>query len=273
MPLARAGPRFTQGPARGSRRGRPSYPVLTLAVNVSSAPLLSYFFEHVVSVAGGGDNTPFNNGATDVTYVNCTFGPPLHECTAVTSTSSEATTVGLPTGVIVTTTMYVGPQAIRVGDLGFCAAASPPAGCTGGALVNIIAGFINYDILTLTVIAPAATLDIDGSDTATKYDALTDGLLAIRYLFGLTGTSLTGGALGGTATRTDPAVIKTYLDANRSVFDIDGDGNTDALTDGLLILRYLFGLRGASLIHGAFVPGAPRNTAALIEAYLGALTP
>ncbi|MBK8741930.1 MAG: hypothetical protein IPM02_21555, partial [Betaproteobacteria bacterium] len=41
---------------------------------------------------------------------------------------------------------------------------------------------------TLTVLA---TLDIDGSLTATRYDALTDGLLIIRYLFGLTGTPLT----------------------------------------------------------------------------------
>ena len=57
------------------------------------------------------------------------------------------------------------------------------------------------------------SLDVDGSLTATKYDALTDGLLTPRYLFGLTGTSLTAGALGGTATRTDPAVIKAYLDA------------------------------------------------------------
>ena len=117
---------------------------------------------------------------------------------------------------------------------------------------------------------PPVTLDIDGSNTATKYDALTDGLLAIRYMSGLTGTALTTGALGATATRTDPAA---YLDANRWAFDIDGDGNVDALTDGLLIVRYLFGLRGASLIQGAFVQGAPRNTAPLIEAYLGVLTP
>ena len=92
-------------------------------------------------------------------------------------------------------------------------------------------------------------------------------------MFGLTGTSLTAGALGSTATRNTPELIKAYLDANRSTFDIDGDGNVDALTDGLLVLRYLFGLRGASLIQGAFVAGAPRNTAALIENYLGTLIP
>src|SRR5262249_26309864 len=37
---------------------------------------------------------------------------------------------------------------------------------------------------------PQSTLDVDASVIATKYDALTDGLLVLRYLFGLTGPSL-----------------------------------------------------------------------------------
>jgi hypothetical protein len=117
------------------------------------------------------------------------------------------------------------------------------------------------------------TLDIDGSFTATKYDGLTDGVLAVRYMLGLTGSALTAGVLGGTASRIDPTIVKAYLDVNRLDFDIDGDGNVDATTDGVLIVRYLFGLRGDSLIQNAFVPGAPRNTAILIENYLSTLTP
>jgi hypothetical protein len=116
-------------------------------------------------------------------------------------------------------------------------------------------------------------LDVDASITATKYDALTDGLLVIRYLFGLTGPSLTAGALGSTATRTDPAAIKTYLDGIRTSLDIDGNGTADALTDGLLIIRYLFGLRGSSLIAGAVDPLATRTTAPAIEAYIQTLMP
>ena len=117
------------------------------------------------------------------------------------------------------------------------------------------------------------TLDVDASITATKYDALTDGLLVIRYLFGLTGTSLTTGALGTSATRTDPAAIMAYLDDVRPALDIDGDGEADALTDGLLIIRYLFGLRGSALIAGAVDPLATRKTAEEIEAYLLTLMP
>jgi hypothetical protein len=126
---------------------------------------------------------------------------------------------------------------------------------------------------TPVIVPPPATLDVDASISATKYDALTDGLLIIRYLFGLTGPSLTGSALGGTATRTDPAALKTHLDAIRTALDVDGNVTADALTDGLLIIRYLFGLRGDALIAGAVDPLATRKTAADIEAYLQTLMP
>lgn len=118
-----------------------------------------------------------------------------------------------------------------------------------------------------------APLDVDASFGATKYDAGTDGLLTLRYLFGLTGTSLTTGVLGGTASRTDPALIKARLDVLRTSLDIDGNGRADALTDGLLILRYMLGLRGASLITGAVDPLGTRKTAADIETYIQSLMP
>jgi CSLREA domain-containing protein len=117
------------------------------------------------------------------------------------------------------------------------------------------------------------TLDVDASNSATKYDALTDGLLVIRYLFGLAGPPLTNGALGATATRTDPLAVKVYLDAIRAPLDIDGNGTTDALTDGLLIIRYLFGLRGDPLIAKAVDPLGKRTTAADIETYMKTLLP
>jgi hypothetical protein len=117
------------------------------------------------------------------------------------------------------------------------------------------------------------TLDVDASGAQTKYDGLTDGLLAIRRLFGLDGSALTSAALGATATRTDPADVARYLDASRAALDIDGDGRADALSDGMLIVRYLLGLRGGALTNSAITPGAPRNTAALIEGYLRMLMP
>jgi hypothetical protein len=54
--------------------------------------------------------------------------------------------------------------------------------------------------------------------------------------------------------------------------DIDGNGDTDPLTDGVLTLRYLFGLRGDALVTGAVGLGCGRCSASEIEAYLASLT-
>ncbi len=54
----------------------------------------------------------------------------------------------------------------------------------------------------------------------------------------------------------------------RCAFDVDGNNNPDPATDGVLLLRYALGFRGANLIAGAVGAGASRNTAPLIENYL-----
>jgi hypothetical protein len=57
-----------------------------------------------------------------------------------------------------------------------------------------------------------------------------------------------------------------------AVLDIDANGSTGALTDGLLVLRYLFGFTGATLVSGAVDTGAcTRCTAKEIETYLETL--
>ncbi len=56
-----------------------------------------------------------------------------------------------------------------------------------------------------------------------------------------------------------------------SVLDVDGDGSVDALTDGLLVIRYVFGLRGQSLISNAVATGCSRCTPSPVEAYLASL--
>jgi hypothetical protein len=117
------------------------------------------------------------------------------------------------------------------------------------------------------------SLDIDASSPATKYDPLTDGVLIIRYMRLLTDSSLTNAALGATATRTDPNAIKDYLDGMSALLDVDGDGAFFEYTDGLLILRYLFGLTGDSLVAGAVAVDATRKTAAEIQAYIQSLMP
>lgn len=119
---------------------------------------------------------------------------------------------------------------------------------------------------------PPPTLDIDGSGANGSYAALTDGLLIVRYLLGLTGTALTSGAVSDAATRNADAVV-AYLDEKLWALDVDDDGQYVAATDGVLILRYLLGFRGAALVDGAVSQFAGRTSTADIEAYLQSLTP
>jgi hypothetical protein len=208
-------------------------------------------------------------------------------CTATAAIGQTCTPAGSPFNFTNTTanssTISFSVQGLAVNSA--TAETSSFAGTVSGsfpanyqALLGVLGGggSLSYSYsmsIAVTAPPPVATLDIDASITATKYDALTDGLITIRYLFGLTGTAMTSGALGATATRTDPVAIKAYLDGIRTSLDIDGNGASDALTDGLLILRYLFGLRGSSLIAGVVDPAGTRTTSAQIEAYLLSLMP
>jgi hypothetical protein len=60
--------------------------------------------------------------------------------------------------------------------------------------------------------------------------------------------------------------------ATPAILDIDGDGETAALTDGLLVLRFLFSFTGANLVAGAVDQGnCTRCSAGDIQAYLQTL--
>ena len=85
------------------------------------------------------------------------------------------------------------------------------------------------------------TLDVDDNG---ELAPLTDGLLILRHLFGFSGEALTQGAIGENAERMTSSEIAAHLIANQTALDIDGDGETRPLTDGLLILRHLFGSVG-----------------------------
>ncbi len=56
-----------------------------------------------------------------------------------------------------------------------------------------------------------------------------------------------------------------------NLMDIDGQGGANALTDGMLSLRYLFGITGDTLLDGVISSDAVRNNPDEIEKYLQAL--
>ena len=117
---------------------------------------------------------------------------------------------------------------------------------------------------------PVAAFDFD-IDEDGQAQPLTDGLLMIRHLFGFSGTALINGAVAAGAERREAAEIESYLTENSAALDIDGDGKALPLTDGLLIIRYLFGFSGDALVQGAIAADAKIKQATEVEAQLFAV--
>ena len=57
------------------------------------------------------------------------------------------------------------------------------------------------------------------------------------------------------------------------ILDIDLDGEVSALTDGLLLLRYLFDMVDESLVNGVVSPSAVRASIEDITAHLDRYMP
>lgn len=106
--------------------------------------------------------------------------------------------------------------------------------------------------------------DIDKDGNA---DALTDGLLILRHGFGIRGEALFNGAISSSSALSS-AQVQTQLEDTQAIIDVDANGEVDALTDGLIILRYLFGITGNTLIDGAVATNATRSSAAEITQHL-----
>ena len=88
---------------------------------------------------------------------------------------------------------------------------------------------------------PSGSLDIDGND---DYDALTDGLLLLRGMFGLDGSALVTGTIASDATYTESVDIESRIAMLGDLADIDGNGQIDALTRRLTYLKVLIWVRG-----------------------------
>jgi len=124
---------------------------------------------------------------------------------------------------------------------------------------------------TLTIQEPVFNLDVD-LDGEVK--ALTDGLLVMRSMFGFMGDSLTSGAVDPDATRTDAEAITDFVDrATLAELDVDDNGEVNALTDGLLIVRHLMGVGGSALVDGALGAGANRTDPTDIANHIEGLKP
>jgi len=115
-----------------------------------------------------------------------------------------------------------------------------------------------------------------GDDINIRYDIDSDGRVSIddvivikRYLFGFTGSHLFNKSFNKYSQEKKDRIVKKLntLKANGSL-DVDGDGKSEPLSDGLLLTRYKFGMRGKSLIDKAIGTKSSRKTASQIINFL-----
>ena len=102
-------------------------------------------------------------------------------------------------------------------------------------------------------------LDVDGNG---EVGALSDGLMILRKMFGTAfkGDALTDGAIDSDATRTTDEIheyIQWGMDSME--LDVDGNGEVGAFSDGLMVIRHLFGtaFQGEALTNGAISNDSP----------------
>jgi hypothetical protein len=80
----------------------------------------------------------------------------------------------------------------------------------------------NYSTNISNTDSSFVAIDIDGNN---ELDALTDGLLLLRGMFGLTGDALVNGVIGVNATYSSSADIESRIANLGNIIDIDGNGN------------------------------------------------
>jgi hypothetical protein len=108
----------------------------------------------------------------------------------------------------------------------------------------------------VTVLGSAGQLTRTGY-TLGRWNTAPDGQ-GISYAFGATFS------IGAADVR-----LYAMWDRNTCSLDLDGNGSVDALTDGLMILRAMFGLTGTAVTNGAIGGGKPIRTSwAQIQPYL-----
>jgi hypothetical protein len=166
-------------------------PVAFAFTSQANAPLASLVTSAPAQVSG-------LIGATNI-YVDGRLGASY--CISSTSGCSCDLSGGFLTGVsTITNNAYVCVRQLS----------APLVNAVTSAVLHVGGGASPFFVST-GAIPGGCTLDVDGNNAI---DALTDGLMLIRAMFGLTGTSVTANAVGGNASRTTWEDVRSYLNGN-----------------------------------------------------------
>lgn len=204
--------------------------------------------------SGGGVVRLQNNVNSGSKY--CAIGSPVYayDC----DVSFAAGTVITATATAAVGSVFVGWQSACGGSAATCTFTVQGAGETVVTAVFAVSS------------AAPLTLDLDSNS---NLSATSDGLLLQRYLSKLHDGALTTGALGPFALRADGNLIEDRIGDLLPLLDVDQNGVVDPATDGVIILRYLIGVRGDALVINALAANARRTDAAAIQAALASMAP
>ncbi len=97
-----------------------------------------------------------------------------------------------------------------------------------------------------------------------------DATLILKYLFGIRGATLIESAVSPFAQLNSAAEIEAAIGdlVSNGLLDIDGDGSIKPLTDGLLVQRWVNGVRGIALTNSAIDTGATRTNSEAVSNYM-----
>ena len=175
-------------------------------------------------------------------------------CDLALSPNTTATVQAIPAAG----SSFTGWLGACTGKTTTCQLTMPPTGS-----IVISATFAPTNSLPLT-------MDVDGDGSIR---ALSDGALMTRLLSFVHDEALIAASVGAGSIRTSAQDIETRLMDMSPLLDIDGNGRIDVSTDGVLLLRYLLGLRGEALVASALGTNAGRSQSTEIESYLQTLMP
>ena len=284
----------TQYPPMGTRfRLRANYPE-SASFSAHSLTIIRALKKYGMILADNGSSW-YISGAPDERWDNDV----LHELDVIVGSDYEAVETSslivnansgqTNVGPLTVTGTINGPSGALAG-VSFCGGAGVTCGATdasGNYSCSVPFGFSGrlYPRLPNNIFSPALSLStvttnlanptimgrqpatcVVDADANNNVSAMTDGVLALRWMLGMTGTAATRGAIGASPHRTDATLIAHHLVAQR--MDVDGDSSVDAVTDGLLLLRALLGFSGDAVISGAVSPCAMRTTWTAIRGHL-----
>ena len=133
-------------------------------------------------------------------------------------------------------------------------------------------GFVTRASRDLKAALRVCLADVDGDGSI---NMLTDGVMIIRMMLGLTGTAVTNGATGPAATRPTWADISANLTAYcgsvaQCFPQVDGSTPVQASSDGVMFARALAGFTGTAVTSGALGANPTRAIWPQIRGYLNA---